>query len=105
MKKVKVWADTYSIGLFDETGEFFLKEETTISDASWKELQQWVKSYDYIIPLGIKEREKMCNSIDSLDAEGKRLLLEISREWKHDILTGQPLKFVYYSEGLMRYLD
>lgn len=102
MKKIRVWADTHSTGLFNSKGEFYSKEETSISDSTWDELQKWVQDYDFIIPLDEIERANYKKDILELDERGKGLTEKIKIEWPFDVETGEPLYFVYYSEGLMK---
>jgi hypothetical protein len=104
MKKIRIWADTHSTGIFDSKGEFYSKNETTILDKTWNKLQQWVEDYDYIIPMDEVEREKHQREIVELDTRGKELMKEIEAEWNTDVKTGEDLYFVYYSEGLMKEL-
>lgn len=104
MKRVKMWADTYSTGLFKEIGEYYAQEETSISSDTWKELQKWVEDYDFIIPLSREERSKRIKEIEELDRRGLKLLQKIRNEWPRDIGTGDKLVFEYYSEGLLRVL-
>lgn len=103
MKRIRVWADTHSTGLFDDKGEFFLQEETTIKDNTWENLQKWVEQYDDVLIMTSNERIKNMTFIDELDNIGKILLSQIEREWTHDIQTGEKLFFEYCSEGRYEY--
>lgn len=103
MKRIRIWADTHSTGVFDDDGRFFLKEDTTISDRTWSRLQKWVEDYSPIIPLSARERKYKKGLISLLDAEGEQIMNEISSEWIYDIETEEKLSFVYCSEGNYQY--
>jgi hypothetical protein len=101
VRNVCVWADTHSTGVIDELGRAVRHAEASISDETWSRLQQWVEDYDFIIPLGVEERERLRPSIDDLDARGLALMEQIAVEWPTDLTDGETLSFQYYSEGLM----
>lgn len=101
-KRIKIWADIHSSGLFDELGKFYLQEETTICDETWMQLQNWVKDYDTIAVMDTPQRRNFIERITELDSIGLRLKDIIAKEWKEDINSGEELEFVYYSEGLMK---
>ena len=103
MKRIRIWADTHSTGIFDDEGRFLLQEETTISDTTWSKLQNWVKDYDTIIPLSPKEREFKKALIEHLDSEGEKIMNKIVLEWSLDIVSKEKLSFVYCSEGNYQY--
>jgi len=105
MKRIRVWADLDSTGLFEEIGRCLRHEETTISLETWKSLQQWVKEYNSIIRLSQAERFKAADKIKGLDEEGLELLREIRSQWQRDVKTGEEIQFLYYSEGLFRFLS
>lgn len=104
MKKVKIWADVHSTGLFNELGVFYLKEQTTIQDATWRELLAWVEDYDFIAILDDEEKSDYMDKIRSLDLKGLELMQKIESEWNKDVETNEDLDFIYYSEGLMKVL-
>lgn len=104
MKKIKIWADVHSTGIFNELGAFYLKEQTTIKDETWQELLDWVEDYDFIAILDDEERENHIEKIESLDTKGLELMRKIKSEWSKDIETNEELNFSYYSEGLMKIL-
>ena len=89
----------------DQDGLSVPRHETTISDETWKALQEWVRDYDHIIPLSVEERRERGEEIAALDARGMRLWQKIQHEWRTDVRTGDELTLMYYSEGLMRYLS
>ena len=102
MKRIRIWADTHSTGMFDDIGKFYDQSETTLSSKTWNELQNWVVDYDHIIPMDNFERERFKDEIRELDARGLHLMECIKSEWKHDLETKEELFFVYYSEGLLK---
>lgn len=104
MKKIKIWADVHSTGIFSEIGAFFLKEQTTITDETWQELLAWVDEYDIITTMNDNERENFTDKIISLDFKGLELMHKIEKEWSNDVETNEELNFLYYSEGLMKFL-
>lgn len=104
MKRIKMWADTYSTGLFKEIGEYYAQEETSISNDTWEKLQKWVEDYDFVIPLSMEEREKHLDAIEELDRRGLKLLEKIKNEWSFDVITEEELEFEYFSEGILRTL-
>ena len=104
MKKIKIWADVHSTGIFNELGAFYLKDQTTITDETWQELLAWVEDYDFITTLNDEERENYLDKIKSLDLKGIELMHKIKSEWSNDIETNEELDFSYYSEGLMKVL-
>jgi hypothetical protein len=103
MKRIRIWADTHSSGIFEDDGRFLLQNQTTISNETWDSLQNWVEKYDEIIPLNSFERIKRRELINDLDKEGHLLLEKIKNEWKYDLETGEKLFFSYCSEGLYDY--
>lgn len=102
MKIIKLWADTYSTGLFHENGSMIYQKETSISEATWLELQSWVEEYDFIIPLDNQSRLDNINIIQKLDEQGIEILKKIQNEWPKE--NDEQIKFIYYSEGKMMYL-
>jgi hypothetical protein len=105
MKIIKIWADTHSSGIIDELGQSIDFQDTTISQKTWDDLQRWVSDYDYIIPLSQDERNIITKDISKLDSIGLDLLKRIRQEWKCDMKTGEVIQFVYFSEGLLKYLS
>lgn len=105
MKTIKIWADIDSTGVFDEDGNMILQDETTIKDDTWEKLQKWVDEYEFIVPLSLKERKRIKKEIIALDRTGMRLLNTIQREWNADINSNEIIRFRYYSEGLMKFLN
>ena len=104
MIKIRIWADTHSTGIFTEIGEYLNKEETSISDETWKKLQKWVQDYDFIIPLSLEDRIKYTSEIAELDSRGLKLTQDIASQWKFDSQSNEPIHFEYYSEGEMKVL-
>lgn len=102
MKRIKIWADIHSTGLFDDVGRYYERDETTVSAATWEELSTWVDSYDFIAVMDIRERNFHLAEIKELDNKGIELLKKIRQEWKVDSGTGENLFFVYFSEGLLK---
>ena len=104
MKKIKIWADVHSTGIFNEIGAFFLKEQTKITNKTWQELLTWVEEYDIITSLDDEERENYTyrDVMSNFLVEIERCNLD--KEWSNDIETNEELDFVYYSEGLMKNL-
>ena len=103
MKIIKVWADMNSTGIFDAEGNIILKDETTITNNTWIELQKWVNDYEFIIPMTLKDRKTHQDNIMLLDNAGIELLHRIQSEWDRDIHNNEPIQFKYYSEGLMKF--
>lgn len=104
MKIIKIWADIDSTGIFDEEGNMLLKDETTISNATWIELQKWVKDYEFVIPMSFDNRRVIQDKIISLDNIGLQLLNKLQSEWRRDIQSNKEIHFKYYSEGLMKFI-
>jgi hypothetical protein len=104
-KRIRIWADIDSTGLFDDLGRYFTLDETTISKDTWEELQKWVEDYDFITPLPIEMRRRRLREIEELDRRGLVLKSKVQTEWTQDMSTGEPLDFVYFSEGLLKELD
>jgi hypothetical protein len=104
VKRIRVLAEAHSTGLFEDIGAPVRRAATSISDSTWRDLQQWVEDYDYILPLTVEEQGRLRAEIDVLDRRGMELLKRIRAEWPQDLLTGEKLFFQYYSEGLMRSL-
>lgn len=105
MIKIKIWADTHSTGLFKEIGEQVTLNETSISQGTWQELQNWVLEYDYIIPMIDYERNKVIKEIKALDKKGLIIKEKLETEWKIDELSGQNIEFQYFSEGLQKFIE
>jgi hypothetical protein len=100
---VRLWADTHSTGLIDADGLAISREATSVTEATWAELQRWVEDYDVIIPLDEAERARRRVEIAALDARGERLLERVQAEWPRDIETGEPVQVLYWSEGTQGY--
>ena len=96
--------NVHSTGLFNHEGEYLLQEETTISDETWKDLQDWVEAYDIVTTMSQHERKQNKKLIKLLDKEGLRLLTQISKEWNKDKKSQEKLLFRYYSEGFLEYI-
>jgi hypothetical protein len=105
VRTIRIWADTHSTGIIDELGRAMPRAETSISEETWSQLQQWVEDYDFIIPLGTERRKPLRATIDALDARGLELMRRIAGEWPRAVDSGEPLSFQYYSEGLMQTLQ
>ena len=104
MTTIRVSADTHSSGLVDELGASVPRGRTTLSDAVWADLRQWVDDYDPIIPMPMAERARRAASIEELDRRGLALLERVRSEWPLDG-EDHPITFRYFSEGLLRFLD
>jgi len=104
MTRFRIWADTHSTGVIDPSGRSVTQEETTITDATWASLQEWVRAYDPLIPLGREARAARLAEIHQLDQRGLALRDQIRREWPRDPRTGEEFAFDYFSEGLIRML-
>lgn len=105
MIEITIWADIHSTGIINSIGKYYLREETTISKDTWFKLQKWVNDYDDVAIMDSDERRKNLELISSLDTRGIELVQKISNEWKFDKSTGSALKFIYYSEGLLKRLN
>ena len=101
--KVKVWADTHSTGLLDDLGGYIYQSETTITDKTWAQLQDWVTKYDDVILMDDEERSENIELINELDKIGLELTKKIKQEWTYN-LQGVKISFEYYSEGKMDYI-
>lgn len=102
---IKIWADTHSTGLFKETGEQVSFNETSISQGTWQELQNWVLEYDHIIPMTENERNKAIEEITNLDEKGLKLKEKLESEWKFGKQNCEEIVYTYFSEGLLKILS
>jgi len=102
--EIKIWADINSTGLFDALGRQISRKETTINKDTWERLQKWVERYEDVALMEIEERSANSRLVSELDSEGLTLLSEIQKEWPTD-KNFNPIKFRYYSEGFLKYLD
>jgi hypothetical protein len=98
MPQVRVWADVHSTGLIDEQGGSIYREDTTVSEETWVQLQRWVEDYDPIVAMSEKARGGMAEEIAALDRRGLALARRVLQEWPVDLRTGAPNDVVYYSD-------
>lgn len=82
-------------GLRDIEGTYLDPLEIGLSKAISEELEEWVLSYQPIIPLSVEERHKKINKIRDLDEQGIEIVKRIKRELPDS-------KIEYYSEGLLK---
>ncbi len=104
MKKIKIWADYNSTGIFYWDGEPIYLEDTSISKKTWEEIQKWVDAYELYTPMLPVERKPYMGEMLKLDEIGIKLLKKIREEWNIDKKSGENLDFFYYSEGFCKYL-
>lgn len=97
MQCIRIWADTHSTGLIDQRGAPIERATVRVSEELWQELQQWVRDYDYVIPLGTADRLAIVSEIEELDTRGLQLLDKLAAEWEFNV--DDIVRLEYFSEG------
>jgi len=98
MKKLLLTADYKTTGLREFGGDWLNPQSFDLPKEVWEELQYWVDSYQFVIPLDVSKRNAIKDKITILDQEGLKIARKIS-DLKKDCIVQ------YYSEGLLSYMD
>lgn len=97
---IVVWADLWSTGINEySTGLRLTQQNLAVPDDLWCQIQEWVKMYDPIISMTVRERLKNLEIIRELDKQGLELAELLRKLLKPDI------RVSYHSEGLLHTLD
>jgi hypothetical protein len=97
MKKLLLTADYKTTGLKEFDGGWLNSKKFDLPNELWKEIENWVESYQFVIPLDAQNRDQIKDKIISLDNKGLQIASKI-RYLKKDYIV------LYYSEGLLSYM-
>ncbi len=106
-KKIILFAELYSSGLFDEKGLSLLIEQTPLKSELWDKIMRWGYDYERLIPFYFEHftSQDFYNVVFQLDMAGIELLRKIQEQWRFDQISGEPINIRYYSTAIWQFIE
>src|SRR5688572_31588325 len=96
MRYLTIWGDYRSTGVRDDYQGPLTRDDLTISDELWTDLQDWVSKYAFFTLTGTGITTENASEVRNLDLIGLALARRMTRELQGTAKVG------YFSEALLQ---